>query len=255
MTMAGGDKDARPPLLSGTAALYLDFDGTLADIALHPDHVVVREPLPSLLLALRERLAGAVAVVTGRPLAAVDALIRPARLAGAGLHGAELRLPDGATARSADPDGIEALVRVLKDRFAGDARLLIEDKGASVALHFRGAPEREEECVAAMCALAAGPGLEVLVGHRVVEARARGTNKGVALQRLAAHAPFSGRPPVFIGDDATDEDGFGVARELGGYGVKVGAGATGARYRFGAVGQVHEWLSESLAGLARGSER
>ncbi len=84
--------DARPPLLPATAAPYLDFDGTLADFALHPDDVVVSEPLPQLLLALRERLAGAVAVVTGRRLATVDAMIAPARLPGAGLHGAEWRL-------------------------------------------------------------------------------------------------------------------------------------------------------------------
>jgi len=252
--MAENGKESWPPLLSGTAALYLDFDGTLADIALHPDQVVVREPLPALLLALRERLAGAVAVVTGRPLAAVDALLEPARLAGAGLHGAELRLADGRTARAEHPGSIAALVRALRRRFADDPRLLIEDKGAGVALHFRRAPEREAECAAAMRELAAAAELEVLAGRRVVEARARGTNKGVALQRLAAHAPFSGRQPVFIGDDVTDEDGFAAARKLGGYGIKVGAGATGARYRIGAVGRVHEWLSDSLAGLARGSD-
>lgn len=255
MTMADSNENARPPLLSGAAALYLDFDGTLADIALHPGQVVVREPLPSLLLALRERLAGAVAVVTGRPLAAVDALLRPARLAGAGLHGAELRLPDGEIVRAANPDGITNLVHALRDRFGGDPRLLIEDKGAGVALHFRRAPEREAECVAALRELAAAPELEVLVGHRVVEARARGSNKGLALRRLAARSPFSGRAPVFIGDDVTDEDGFVAARELGGHGIKVGAGATAARYRMAAVGQVHDWLSASLAALGPGSGR
>jgi trehalose 6-phosphate phosphatase len=253
--MADSGMEARPPLLSETAALYLDFDGTLADIALHPDQVVVREPLPSLLLALRERLAGAVAVVTGRPLAAVDALIRPAQLAGAGLHGAELRLPGGSTARTADPDGVDALVARLRERFGRDSRLVIEDKGAGAALHFRGAPEREAECIAAMRALAAAPELEVLVGHCVVEARRRGTSKGGALQQLAAHAPFSGRQPVFVGDDVTDEDGFAAAEQLGGHGVKVGAGSTRARYRIGAVQEVHEWLSASLAALARGDER
>jgi len=247
--------EARPPLLSETAALYLDFDGTLADIALHPDQVVVREPLPSLLLALRERLAGAVAVVTGRPLAAVDALLAPAQLAGAGLHGAELRLPGGSTARSAHPEGIDALVSRLRERFGGDSRLVIEDKGAGAALHFRAAPEREAECIAAMRALAAAPELEVLVGHRVVEVRRRGTSKGGALLQLSAHEPFSGRRPVFVGDDVTDEDGFAAAERLGGYGVKVGGGQTCARHRIGAVREVHEWLSASLAALAQGGER
>ncbi|MEX1994556.1 MAG: trehalose-phosphatase [Steroidobacteraceae bacterium] len=252
--MADGDLDARPPLLSTTAALYLDFDGTLADIALHPDYVVVREPLPSLLLALRERLAGAVAVVTGRPLAAVDALIQPAHLAGAGLHGAELRLPGGNIARTAGTGAVAALVRALQQRFGDDDRLVIEDKGVGAALHFRGAPEREAECIAALRQLAATAALEILVGNRVVEARPRGANKGAALRRLAAHAPFAGRSPVFVGDDVTDEDGFSAASALGGFGVKVGAGTTVARHRIGAVRGVHEWLSESLAALANGGK-
>ena len=249
MMMAGTGKDARPPLLSATVALYLDFDGTLADIALHPDEVVVSEPLPELLLALRERLAGAVAVITGRALAGVDALIEPARLAGAGLHGAELRLHDGAIMQTGDPRGAGSLVQALRGRFAGDGRLVIEDKGAAVALHFRRAPERAEECIAAMRALAATPALEILVGNQVVEARPRGANKGAALAALAERAPFAERAPVFVGDDVTDEDGFRVAQQLGGYGVKVGAGATAARYRIAEVLQVHDWLSASLSAL------
>ena len=244
--------DAPPPLLSTTAALYLDFDGTLADIALHPDEVVVSEPLPQLLLALRERLAGAVAIVTGRRLAAVDAMIAPARFAGSGLHGAELRADGDSPAKtSADPSGAEPLARALRARFADDARIYVEDKGAAVSLHYRRAPEREQECREAMRALAPAGRFDVSEGSRVVEARPRGAAKGAALAALAQQAPFAGRQPVFVGDDMTDEDGFRAAERMGGYGVKVGPGPTAARYRIAEVGRVHAWLHESLAALDR----
>lgn len=254
MTDAGAD--ARPPLLSTKAALFLDFDGTLADIALHPDEVVVSEPLPQLLLALRERLAGAVAVVTGRRLAAVDAMIAPARLAGSGLHGAELRADGHEEARlSADSGGAVPLARALAARFADDPRIYVEDKGAGVSLHYRRAPERAGECEEAMRALVPKEHFDVTTGHLVVEARPRGADKGSALAALALLPPFVGRVPVFVGDDVTDEDGFRVAEGLGGYGVKVGPGPTAARYRIARVGRVHEWLHESLAALQQEAER
>jgi trehalose 6-phosphate phosphatase len=250
--MAETGTDAPPPLLSTTAALYLDFDGTLADIALHPDEVVVSEPLPQLLLALRERLAGAVAVVTGRRLAAVDAMIAPARLAGSGLHGAELRADGDAPARlSADPSGADSLARLLRERFADDPRIYVEDKGAAVSLHYRRAPEREQECRETMRALAPPDRFDVTGGSRVVEARPRGAHKGAALAELARRAPFAGRRPVFVGDDVTDEDGFRAAERLGGFGVKVGPGPTSARYRIAEVGRVHHWLHESLEAMER----
>lgn len=253
--MAESGTAARPPLLTATAALYLDFDGTLADFALHPDDVVVREPLPELLLALRERLGGAVAVLTGRPLAAVDAMLGPARLPGAGLHGAELRAHGAPAAPMPDVPAAAPLARSLAARFAADPRVLVEDKGVAVALHYRRAPAREAECIAAMRELAPADVFEVLAGNHVVEARPRGRDKGAALRALAAAAPFAGRAPVFVGDDVTDEDGFRAAQELGGHGVKVGAGETSARYRIEAVGQVHDWLRASLAALQQGDGR
>ncbi|MGH8250725.1 MAG: trehalose-phosphatase, partial [Steroidobacteraceae bacterium] len=133
--------------------------------------------------------------------------------------------------------------------FGGDPRLLIEDKGAGVALHYRRAPERAGECIAAMRELAAAAGLAVITGKNIVEARPRGTDKGVAVELLAVHAPFSARPPVFVGDDVTDEDGFRAAERAGGHGVKVGPGATAARYRLDRVGEVHDWLDSSLTAL------
>jgi len=239
---------AEPPRLSESAALYLDFDGTLVDFAPAPDLVQVRSELPALLSSLHARQHGAVAVVSGRRLSEVDHLCCPVVLAGAGVHGAELRphVP-GSTQFHVDPRADE-IAQALRIRFAEDRRVLVEDKGAAVALHFRLAPERAEECIQAMRALARPRALEVLVGNQVVEARVHGFDKGHAIRMLAAQAPFAGRMPIFVGDDRTDEDGFVAVAALGGYGVKVGPGETAARYRCESIEAVHIWLRRSLRG-------
>jgi trehalose 6-phosphate phosphatase len=250
--MADTGTEARPPLLQPDAALFLDFDGTLAALASHPDGVTVTGSLPALLAGLRERLSGALALVSGRSLATLDAITGLPRYAAAGLHGHEWRLASGKPVSAENSVGAGRIVRALRERFGDDDRLVIEDKGAAVALHFRRAPERAEECIAAMQELVTQE-FAVQHGHFVVEARPRGADKGAALRSLAAHPPFAGRPPVFVGDDATDEDGFRAAAALGGWGVKVGPGPTAARYRIAAVDDVHAWLAESLAALGKGS--
>jgi trehalose 6-phosphate phosphatase len=253
--MADVGIESAPPLLQAHAALYLDFDGTLAALAPHPDGVIVDGSLPALLVGLRERLAGAVALVTGRSLAALDAITGLSGFAAAGLHGHEWRLASGQSVSAEDPVGASLIVRALRERFGADARLVIEDKGAAVALHYRRAPERAQECIAAMRELVTSPDFEILKGHLVVEARPRGADKGAALRALAAHAPFAGRRPVFVGDDVTDEDGFRAAAALGGHGVKVGAGPSAARYRIAAVAEVRGWLAASLASLGAENRR
>lgn len=253
--MADTGTDARPPLLTAAAALYLDFDGTLAAYAPHPDGVRVDESLPALLAGLREHLDGAVALVTGRTLASLDALMAPHRFPGAGVHGLELRLPGGSAGYAGDTTTAAWLGQELKQRFGDDPRIVIEDKGAAVALHYRRARERADDCIAAMRELVEPTGLEVILGHAVVEARSRGADKGSALRSLSARPPFANRKPVFVGDDATDEDGFRAASELGGHGVKIGPGPSAARYRIAEVGGVHDWLRASLASLAAGVPR
>ena len=248
--MAETGTEARPPLLKSDAALYLDFDGTLAALAPHPDGVTIDAGLPELLERVRERLGGAVAIVTGRTLQALDALMGEPQFAGAGMHGIEWRLADGKTHFSGNPVGARHIAEALRERLGQDRRLFIEDKGASVALHYRGAPERAEACMAVMRELATAPEFEILRGHFMVEARPRGTHKGAAVNSLQRHAPFSGRRPVFVGDDRTDEDGFRAALVLGGYGVKVGPEPSEARYRLASVAAVNDWLARSLAALA-----
>jgi trehalose 6-phosphate phosphatase len=251
--MAETGREARPPLLQPDAALFLDFDGTLAEFAQHPDGVTIDAGLPALLAGLRQRLGGAVALVTGRTLAGLDAITGLPAESAAGLHGLELRFQNGDTVSPADPTGASRIARTLRERFGADPRLVVEDKGAGVALHWRQAPERAEECIAAMNELAASPVFEILRGHALIEARPRGTNKGSALAALSRHGSFAGRRPVFVGDDITDEDGFRAAALLGGYGVKIGQGETAARYRMAGVGEVHAWLAKSLESLASGA--
>jgi trehalose 6-phosphate phosphatase len=210
--------------------------------------VQVRSELPALLAGLHARQHGAVALVSGRRLKEVDHLCSPVVLAGAGVHGAELRprIP-GPTQFHTDPR-VHEIAQALSRRFEDDPRILVEDKGAAVALHFRLAPERADECIQAMRMLARPRALEVLVGNQVVEARVHGFDKGHAIRMLAAQEPFAGRMPVFVGDDRTDEDGFVAVAALGGYGVKVGPGDTAARYRCPTIESVHIWLRRSLRG-------
>lgn len=235
-----------PPLLLRSSALYLDFDGTLVGLAPRPDLVAVTPALQMLLHRLRVLLGGAVAIVSGRSLRDLDLLLRPALFPGAGLHGAELRFPDGCQAEPAAGPNTTTVVQSLRARFGKDPRLLIEDKGAAVALHFRQAPEKVAECLAAARELAAAAGLDVVIGKKVVELRPPGADKGLALRMLSRCPPFQARTPVFVGDDATDEDGFAAATALGGYGVKVGLGQTQARYFCRDVDEVCAWLRASL---------
>lgn len=236
---------SRPP--ASPLALFCDFDGTLVDLAARPDGVLVPANLLATLRAVRERLGGGFAIVTGRPIAAVDEFFAPERFAIAGAHGTERRRADGrleapAPALVAASDAIHAAVAGLA---RADQRLVLERKAGAVALHYRLAPEREAESRARMTeAVAAVEGFALIEGKKVLEARPAGIDKGVAITAFLHEAPFKGRLPIFFGDDTTDEDGFAVVQDRGGLGIKVGAGPTMAAMGVPDVTAVHRLLAE-----------
>jgi trehalose 6-phosphate phosphatase len=231
-------------------ALFLDFDGTLVEIAETPDAVVVPQALAGNLQRASVALDGALAIISGRTINSIDHMLGPLRLPVAGGHGAERRRAYGQILGV--PDDVRAVAAQIADELAGfaagDARLILEPKPTSVALHFRRAPEREVDCVRAMqAALAMFPSFVLTEGKMVVEARARDLDKGGAIRAFMQEAPFAGRTPVFIGDDVTDEDGFRVVQELGGLAVKVGADPSVASQHLCDVNAVHR-LVGALAG-------
>jgi trehalose 6-phosphate phosphatase len=239
--------------LPGSAALFLDFDGTLVPIAPRPQDVRVPAwVLPALeALAGPAHLRGALAIVSGRPIEQLDSFLSPLRLPAAGAHGAEWRGVSGRIERQhrEPPQGVVACGRALAASHAG---LILEAKPSGLALHFRARPELESTCRDALfAALAAVPGAgaiwEWLHGHCVFELKQRAVSKGSAVRALLTHAPFAGRLPVFVGDDRTDEDGIQAVQAAGGFGVRVGRGATQARYRLADTDAVGAWLVAALA--------
>lgn len=233
-----------PPisLLRG-AGLFLDFDGTLVDIAPRPDAVEVTKTLRALLGRLHERLEGRVAVLSGRPASDLEALLDPVQLAIAGHHGLETRVA-GRVLRSAErPAILDALVEALRELEKDHPGVLVEDKPLGVALHYRQAPQAEQACRAAMDEAAGRSGLELQPGKMVIELKPRGADKGDALRALMHEQPFAGSRPLFLGDDLTDEPGFEMAQALGGAGVIIGERApSAARYRLTSVGAALDWL-------------
>src|SRR5215472_2079439 len=201
-----------PPLPepSDRWAIFLDIDGTLVAIAETPQTAQVEPELLPLLERLRQGAGGALAVVSGRRLADIDRLLAPLCLPAAGLHGRERRRADGTLLKSGGPEAIIAPLRPLLAAYA-EARpgLLLEDKGGSLALHYRLAPAYAASvCRLARRLAAEEPRLRVILGRKVVEFQPRGSDKGAAIAAFLAEPPFAGRRPVYAGDDATDEDGF-----------------------------------------------
>jgi trehalose 6-phosphate phosphatase len=218
------------------SALFLDVDGTLLDIAATPDAVVVPAALRDALAQLAVRLDGALALVSGRPVAELDQLFAPLRLAAAGGHGAQWRLAGNTSTESISGDGLpEALRRALVGLARQHPGVLVEDKGHSIALHYRGAPAAREALEEGLTALLATPvacGLRVLPGKMVFEVLAGGFDKAQAVRRFVAVPPFAGRAPVFIGDDVTDGPAIALMPQLGGLALAVGRPLPGAQAIF-----------------------
>ena len=234
------------------SALFVDFDGTLIEIAETPDAIFVPPELPTLLTRLSRALGGALAIVSGRPLQDIDRLLAPFAVTGAGEHGAYLRFADRTTqeipSRVSVPEKWRLELMTAASHWPG---VLIENKPHGVTIHYRLCPEREPAVLAFLQTLvpADNPAFRLIPARMAVEIGARSTSKGTAVESLMRHAPFTGRRPFFIGDDFTDEAGMEAARQFGGVGLRVGEGFEGQPKR------VRAWLQEICERLELAGER
>jgi trehalose 6-phosphate phosphatase len=239
-----------PPRLASNSALFLDIDGTLLEFAESPSGVQVDADLATMLPALARKLGGAIALITGRRIVDVDGLFRGAPLPVAGQHGCERRSADGTLHTHApSPAGLVRMRDALTDFAARHDGLIFEDKGHSLALHYRKAPRlaaHVHRTLRVQIAESPHRGWRLQPGKGILEVKPEGRDKGTAILDYMREPPFRGRSPAFVGDDATDEYGFAAVAQLGGIAVKVGKGRTTARYRLRDVAAVRRWLQAAL---------
>lgn len=227
-------------------AFLFDMDGTLAPIAATPQAARVPNGTLEILEQLGDACDGAIAIVSGRPVAEIDSLLAPLALSAAGLHGAQWRGPDGKLAQiDIDPAPVAHMAQALAPLVAGHPGLQLEHKGLSLALHYRNAPdfERKVHAAAQAAVLAHADTFVLQPGKMVVEIKPRAASKAGAIQRLMALSPFSGRVPVFAGDDLTDEAGFQEVKKRGGVSIKIGEGSTAADWRMPTPAALARWLA------------
>lgn len=225
---------------AGPVALFLDFDGTLVDIAREPGAIIVASGLADNLAALSQRLGGGLALISGRAIENLEQHCGPLAIACGGSHGAELRAANGDVFAPEDPLPIDILREAAAWARARD--VLAEPKPHGIAIHTRVKPELEEECALFLEELAGRNGLAVKRGKRVAELVPPGADKGGAVRHFMAHPPFAAAMPIFVGDDLTDEDGFAACSDLGGFGVAVGKRVSEtARFRLSDPSAVRQW--------------
>jgi trehalose 6-phosphate phosphatase len=226
--------------------MLFDLDGTLAPIAATPQQALVPAETLDVLGRLEKLTAGALAIVSGRPLSQIDALVHPLLLPAAGLHGAQWREPDGTLHElPVDTAAVALMVQSLAplvERWPGTQ---LEHKGLSLAFHYRNAVDHEHDVrIAAEMAIQPHADRFVLQpGKMVVEIKPRQASKAAAINRLMGMAPFAGRIPVFAGDDLTDEAGFQAVQAMGGISIKIGEGDSVADWRFPTPAALAGWLA------------
>lgn len=251
--------EERLPCFDASWALFLDVDGTLIDLAERPDAVVVSVRLRLALQRIFRCNGGALALVSGRRLADLDRLFEPARYPAAGQHGLERRGFQGSVTRAA---GLASRVSEAAQEILAQANglegVVVEHKGLSLAIHYRRAPQLRDWVARATRALLLrlGDEFRLIEGNMVSEIGPSGKDKGAAIAEFMREPPFAGRRPVFVGDDATDEDGFAVVDAFNGLSVKVGPGPSLARWRASGTARVRQWLedyADYLGSLQRGA--
>lgn len=239
---------APPPHLLRGASLFLDFDGTLVEIAERPDAVAVDGRLHALMHRLLDRLDGRIAVVSGRPAEQVRQLFGGPVFTVVGSHGMEFRWGDGRSEIAPRPESLGEVVAAMAELAARTPGLTVEHKPLGAALHFRQVPEAEEASVALAGALAERHGLHLQPGKMMIEVRATGGDKGLAIRTLMTEPTLAHTRPLFMGDDHTDEPGFAAAAALGGAGILVGPERpSAAGYRLDGVEATLAWLEAACA--------
>lgn len=237
---------ALPPITPDTA-LFLDFDGTLVELAAQPESILVPGDLVATLGALSDKLGGALALVSGRSLADLDEFLAPLRLPAAGEHGAERRTAEGRLF-SATPADLATVLQAAGALVTAHPGLKLEKKHHALSLHYRHAPGLQDLCLETMrAAVAQSTGLDLMQGKFVIDVKPAGVNKGAAIAAFMAESPFAGRIPLFAGDDVTDEAGFEAVQAMGGHALKIGTGPTRARYRCTGVAELAAWLRAAKA--------
>ena len=234
-----------------TMALFLDVDGTLIEFAPRPDAVEVPTDLPATLATAALRLDGALALVSGRPLSELDSLFAPVRLPASGLHGAEMRIDVARPALVAERLPADVAL-ALRHELIGLDGISLEDKGASIAVHYRAAPAsagRVYDILARYVSRPDTPQLDLMVGELVYELKPFGFDKGKAISQFMQAAPFAGRHPVFVADHPIDQAAFVAVARLGGMGLSVGQLLPGAAGWFSDPAAVRRWL-KTVAGVA-----
>lgn len=228
-------------------AFLFDFDGTLAPIAATPQQAVVPAATLEILEQLQSATEGALAIVSGRPIAEIDHLLTPLVLPAAGLHGAQWRGPGSSTVSQIDldPAPVNAMVAYLRPLVESHPGLHLEHKGLSLALHYRNAADLQAQVIAAT-ETAVQPYTDNFVlqpGKMVIEIKPRHASKAAGIERLMGVAPFSGRVAAFAGDDLTDEAGFRAVNRMGGISIKIGDGPTEAAFRLPTPAALAGWLA------------
>jgi trehalose 6-phosphate phosphatase len=230
--------------------LFLDVDGTLIELTDSPLDTFATPELKTLLGQVAERLGGAVALVSGRSIGYLDGLFAPLRLPAAGLHGVERRKATGAMHGASFVDTqltqVRSAVNVWVQEHPGTS---VEDKGRTIAVHYRMAPEWEADARHALAAIAKplGSNYHIQEGSMVLEIKPRGFTKATAIRAFMTEPPFSGRTPVFVGDDLTDQDGFQIVEDHGGISIAVGDRVR-AQFHLENPAAVRTWL-QAIAAL------
>lgn len=238
------------PQPGADAAWFFDFDGTLVDLAQTPDAVRAPDDLVPVIGRLLE-LNVAVAIVSGRPLAEIDAFLAPLQLPAAGVHGSERRDALGQIHHIPVPD-LNPAIEALRALCGTHPDLLCEVKPGALALHYRRVPHLGPLCLDAMeQAAQAVTGMTVLRGKMVAELKSAQADKGAAVRAFLAEPPFRGRRPWYFGDDVTDESAFAAVQDQGGVAVKLGEGDSVAAHRLDGPAALREWLDHAAAELTR----